>query len=174
MSERERIAEALERETFVVNDSKLRSLLHDAAALLRSEPVGEPVGWRPIETAPKDGTHILVWMRHEAYGFKAEGVDTARWTDHNGGGWVTWLSGTPTHWMPLPSAPTEGVEPCACGRRGPYPHKPHLPGNAPTPNCPEGYAMCDGSWCMVHGCGNYEAYRVVPPVSAAGEEERDG
>ncbi|HUW08393.1 MAG TPA: hypothetical protein VM537_01630 [Anaerolineae bacterium] len=69
-----------------------------------------------------------------------------------------------------PPAAPEGREPCACGRRGPYPHQPHLPGCAPTPNCPEGYAMCDGAWCMVHGCGRYEEAKVVPPRA----QEREG
>lgn len=54
--------------------------------------------WRPIETAPKDGTHVLAF--------------------HNGPIWTVWWSDTqmwhdsndydyrPTHWMPLPNPPS--------------------------------------------------------------------
>ena len=65
--------------------------------------------WQPIEIAPKDGTTILVW---------ADGIrfPVVYWTDHDIEWWhVTdgkhgpWpLRGaSPTHWMPLPDAPTE-------------------------------------------------------------------
>lgn len=77
--------------------------------------------WRPIATAPKDGTEII--------GYRADhGVFTLRWADadefaaHSAGGdplgrceefsywWHDrwgWLEGElqPTHWMPLPAPP---------------------------------------------------------------------
>ena len=77
---------------------------------------GEPVGWQPIETAPKDGTTILVW-------FKQHGAMTVCWGDRDydhTSEYAIWLvddhkhgpypvrgysRGDDTHWMPLPSAP---------------------------------------------------------------------
>lgn len=59
-------------------------------------------GWQPIETAPKDGTEILVY----APGF----CQTALWESYTfSEGWVNDSSGNwlndPTHWMPLPEPP---------------------------------------------------------------------
>jgi hypothetical protein len=76
-----------------------------------SEP--DANGWMPIETAPKDGTKILLWMVHQNAKYSADPVSegweapvTAEWIDHNGGGW-TWygLCGKPTKWQPLPNPP---------------------------------------------------------------------
>lgn len=76
--------------------------------------------WQPIETAPKDGTEILVIEPH--------GQAVAHWDESEGGEWDhglqrlvgggQWVDGTvgdwgcqeyrwlqPTHWMPLPAAP---------------------------------------------------------------------
>lgn len=69
----------------------------------------EAMQWRPIESAPRDGTEILVWVGHNPLnGHKPEWshMAHARWTKHNNGGWV-WegLCGLITHWMPLPEAP---------------------------------------------------------------------
>lgn len=66
-----------------------------------------PDSWRPIETAPKDGTRILVG--HSDAVFDA-------WWEEGGGNGDGWVDGCddryedlivyePTHWMPLPAAP---------------------------------------------------------------------
>ena len=65
-------------------------------------------GWKPIETAPKDGTEILAWS--DRYGtlvvFWYERKSAWLWTSHD-------LEGdeelNATHWMPL-SSPTEVTE----------------------------------------------------------------
>lgn len=71
-------------------------------------------GWRPIETAPKDGSKIDLWT---VWG---EGVAPGRipdcrwmkpkrepeecWCHHLGGRWTPLIS-TPTHWMAAPFSP---------------------------------------------------------------------
>jgi hypothetical protein len=57
--------------------------------------------WLPIRTAPKDGTRILTY----ALDRNPQGIiRVARWID----GAKEWGSHIhqPTHWMPLPSAPS--------------------------------------------------------------------
>lgn len=62
--------------------------------------------WHPIETAPKDGTQILVWGDPYSYDwaiFIVRYVQINKWS-----GWQTWDSADqePTHWMPLPQPPS--------------------------------------------------------------------
>jgi len=62
-----------------------------------------PQGWQPIETAPKDGTPILAWICW----FDGPCVHTGHFS--SGEFWPDFrdaASKTPTHWMPLPAAPT--------------------------------------------------------------------
>lgn len=84
----------------------LGKLLDDQAAF---DGLGE--GWRPIESAPKDGTPILAWCVHHYARYATDGKDWAapvvtQWINHNGGGW-TWngMAGAFTHWRPLPAPP---------------------------------------------------------------------
>lgn len=59
--------------------------------------------WRPIETAPKDGTLILL------YPMNGDGmISTGRWCEEYqnwpaGRGWFE--QGEVSHWMPLPAPP---------------------------------------------------------------------
>ena len=63
--------------------------------------------WRPIETAPKDGTEVRLLC--------PGGEDRGHYDDYNGrfpgewsipGEWSTRHGhGEPTHWMPLPEPP---------------------------------------------------------------------
>ena len=63
--------------------------------------------WQPIETAPKDGTHVLVCKESYYY------PETASYRTYhpNAQGKATWRTNsmgvkiTPTHWMPLPPLP---------------------------------------------------------------------
>jgi hypothetical protein len=88
--------------------------------------------WQPIETAPKDGTAVLVWDAYEgaltvgwqvAKYLAKDGHSVGRMTTdlYNSGlmGWVRAapdLAGfyfklmNPTHWMPLPDSPPYGDE----------------------------------------------------------------
>ena len=82
--------------------------------------------WRPIETAPKDGSLFLCWVAAVRYGETDEGqpyeqdasqVDFCSWSDGPsdlpGHGYFDPCCGRigdsqgVTHWMPLPSAPTK-------------------------------------------------------------------
>lgn len=70
--------------------------------------------WQPIETAPKDGTDVLLF-RLGMCGNPLPPM-VAGWF-HNGedGGWCSedfideWLRGTFTHWMPLPAPPARAL-----------------------------------------------------------------
>lgn len=59
--------------------------------------------WRPIETAPKDGTHILTYR-------EAGFIAVAAFFPHGRSEWCC-TDGchllNVTHWMPLPEAPTD-------------------------------------------------------------------
>lgn len=64
--------------------------------------------WLPIETAPKDGTHILLAGKDFVMSGQFDS-DPGLWFDSRGMGyeWEVWGSGelNPTHWMPLPECP---------------------------------------------------------------------
>lgn len=71
-----------------------RLLLDHGEALLAAIP-----RWRPIETAPRDGDPVLVWMLASGH------CAIASWRPE---GWhVSGWKISPTHWMPLPAAPKE-------------------------------------------------------------------
>ena len=65
--------------------------------------------WQPIETAPRDGTPILVWDEQPWDGFNAF---VARWFEvpaKKSGLWIAagGYSPFPTLWMPLPPPPIQ-------------------------------------------------------------------
>lgn len=79
----------------------------------------QPDGWRPIETAPKNGTHIILsngtdvsqghWLHEEPYIRERRDAD-GRYIDQEESdgfdGWIDFLGGMlpePTMWQPLPS-----------------------------------------------------------------------
>jgi hypothetical protein len=80
-----------------------------------SEAIERAAEWLPIETAPKDGEHILLARGRVpcGVGYKPEFVCEARWHDDM----AAWVFGNaldpllvdqddpPTHWQPLPDPP---------------------------------------------------------------------
>jgi hypothetical protein len=83
--------------------------------------------WQPIETAPKDGTRVLVWGEPSGHeGEDEHRVVSAWWgrlvagqqEDENGEGWrfCSFDGGyygevyDATHWMPLPEPPEINAE----------------------------------------------------------------
>ena len=68
--------------------------------------------WQPIETAPKDGTQLLLFCGDEWYGIIVGHYGELITCDYLTGDEETetcWQSGLekycPTHWMPLPKSP---------------------------------------------------------------------
>ena len=64
--------------------------------------------WQPIETAPKDGTSILVYSEKGDKGaFLPGGMAVDRWQREytTGFGEFNPYHWPPTHWMPLPEPP---------------------------------------------------------------------
>lgn len=84
----------------LLNEPEALQRLIDEVQALRSAS-----GWLPIESAPKDGTYVMLWWPY--------------WSDHamdgcwdDRGYWIGCRSlaeradgPQPTHWMPLPAAP---------------------------------------------------------------------
>ena len=87
------------------------------AATMLARAMAEKAQWQPIETAPRDGTNIVVHAPRRGNGTKRRSrngcvMNVAHFEE----GWG-WLS-TPgdyqaqaTHWMPLPPPPSEQVQP---------------------------------------------------------------
>ena len=66
--------------------------------------------WRTIETAPKDGSQILVVLGREMSVVEwdaaaTEWNDGVGWRDMGDMGWGGMTGAEPTHWMPLPDPP---------------------------------------------------------------------
>lgn len=102
---------------------------------LRSGAVSaEPPAWQPIETAPRDGTKILVYIQSASLDWR---IVARAFDEHDG-----WYSDPgkhhvrPTHWMPLPDPPSAALRaespPCTC----------HPDDNPPVP-CAKRYALSD-------------------------------
>ena len=72
------------------------------------------MNWQPIETAPKDGSYLLLWEQYSDAPFVGYWSGGSWSVSHEHvdaeGGWdganvVDALSMPITHWMPLPAAP---------------------------------------------------------------------
>jgi hypothetical protein len=55
--------------------------------------------WHPIETAPKDGTMVLLWASRHCVGNYRRIFCAPEWVSEEGS------PVEPTHWMPLPNKP---------------------------------------------------------------------
>ena len=110
-SEARGLYDHIEPAEVAINDLKSRLL----AALSNTTPYlsGDVKGWLPIETAPKDGTRIMLGYFPDYMDGKQQGghPQIAWWNDTKN----LWCSGlgflkakgafSPTHWMPLPEPP---------------------------------------------------------------------
>lgn len=86
-----------------------------ADAILADKILAERRLWQPIETAPKDGTHILAYRMPVGIRFtnNTNPPTVVHWFDDaNDPGFYTSVNAVapeypfnPTHWMPLPDAP---------------------------------------------------------------------
>lgn len=100
-------------------DTDLRAEEAIAAWNRRAAPASPSAaqGWMPIETAPMDGTPVLIWGAticvpgEMVVGIRSdEHDDLELWDIHDGKHGPHRLRGpSPTHWMPLPAAP--GAQP---------------------------------------------------------------
>lgn len=113
-----RLASAL---LYVLDEGKFGRAAFDASARIRAlsealqEACHERDGllvpeWQPIETAPKDGTDVLLWTAVQGTGIYIAvtgyfcEVDDA-WCATVAAGYSSFIN--PTNWMPLPAPPGE-------------------------------------------------------------------
>ena len=82
---------------------------HEQKVTAQPEPRAEVTGWQPIETAPRDGTEVVLLFDDEValLGKIRPRVRAASWL-------VDWTipyrrDNPPTHWMPLPAAPIDAA-----------------------------------------------------------------
>jgi hypothetical protein len=78
-----------------------------AADAKRETPIWAPPMWQPIESAPKDGSWIVVGARLNG---ELWHVSSARYDGEYRKPWLNWdfddpFYDAPTHWMPLPAPP---------------------------------------------------------------------
>ena|GEM_PF-3085145 len=79
------------------------SLTEARIRIAASRSASSTEGWRPIETAPSKGKHILVWTPGNlCTALVARWTPNDPWTHASGRGE---LIETPTHWQPLPAPP---------------------------------------------------------------------
>lgn len=64
--------------------------------------------WQPIDSAPMDGTSVLVFCSHGQYVARYSEYDIDWWhVDDNKHGPFPLRGSAPTHWMRLPEPPNE-------------------------------------------------------------------
>lgn len=75
-------------------------MIHDTDA-----KIAEAVKWQPIETAPKDGTRILLCGKNGKIADSHYGQPDG-WANPRCFIWP-YVNANPTHWMPLPKPPEQ-------------------------------------------------------------------
>lgn len=91
-----------------VHSKALSSLAALRALALNTVAVSQ---WRPVETAPKDGSHVFLWFppnREDAgavCGGYFDAIFDQVWMLTHGRGAIDQRVRRPTHWMPLPEGP---------------------------------------------------------------------
>lgn len=73
-------------------------------------PGADRAGWQPIETAPKDGTRVILDWGHKArVGYYLDNSKTSRpWQGWKVPSMEEWPAGQPVAWMPFPRLTSEG------------------------------------------------------------------
>lgn len=120
-----RCAETYKRDASF-DDSQVGAIEHNAnqaniAACIRSLPLPEPASpWRPIATAPKDGTRFDGWLVCDRFGVSPHRIADVKWSRTLESWAAPWRGMSDcafpdhcrlTHWMPLPEPPApEGEE----------------------------------------------------------------
>jgi Protein of unknown function (DUF551) len=64
----------------------------------------EKTRWRPIETAPKDGSMLIAWCQYMDVAQARFSQRRQQWLFSDYGDESDWK---PTHWMPMPSPPEQ-------------------------------------------------------------------
>lgn len=80
-----------------LDDSREMRELCDLA--LRGLNAGDQ--WRTMESAPKDGTSVMLWNEDYARPITGEYFEATKWSN----GWKHTYATQPTHWQPLPTPP---------------------------------------------------------------------
>ena len=105
------IMRRIERLQAALQDIHMTTRCDKTAAKARAALDGQPAPspWRPIETAPKDGTRILCGRFVTNCPYDRDGtIDVDQWYEPLGGfSQFNMRFWPPTHWMPLPPAPKE-------------------------------------------------------------------
>jgi hypothetical protein len=91
------------------NDGRLVPCPECSAAISKAlgieAALSETQGWQPIETAPKDGTRILIWVEGRALIVHWQGPPHAPEDWPQGWRCTMFIHPDATYWMPLPAAP---------------------------------------------------------------------